>query len=343
MMADTGRSALVREQGGRSPMDAATQAQDGSGRCDGRQAAGRPQRLFSALAAAVALLLPQMAAAQWSMPDESPASRVVLELYTAQGCSACPPADAMMAELAMREDVIALSLHVDYWDYIGWADTFGRHAHTQRQTRYARRHGHSTIYTPQVVINGMEIMEGFRVAQVMEMLSAHASQPALVAIDLERRPAAEDMPVTALAAATAGEAGPVAPLGERLATGDGAVDRLHISARLVEEPMSPLALSTRAANRMPALLGPLNDDDDAPAARLHLVRYLPTAHVEIMAGENAGREVQYFNVVTEWVHIGNWDMRAPLEMAVEIEGSNPAVVILQEAGQGSILGAARLR
>jgi hypothetical protein len=79
---------------------------------------------------------------------------VVVELFTSQGCSSCPPADAFMGELVGQEGVIGLSLNVDYWDYIGWRDTLASPAHTKRQRDYARKRGDNRIYTPQVVING---------------------------------------------------------------------------------------------------------------------------------------------------------------------------------------------
>ncbi len=79
----------------------------------------------------------------------------VVELYTSQGCSLCPPADAFLDELAGREDVLALSFHVDYWDYIGWKDPYASRAHTERQRGYARRFGRRYVYTPQMVIQGM--------------------------------------------------------------------------------------------------------------------------------------------------------------------------------------------
>ncbi len=79
---------------------------------------------------------------------------VVVELYTSQGCSSCPPADAYMGELARRSDVIGLSFHVDYWDYIGWKDTFALPEATERQRRYAEKMNLRYVYTPQMVIGG---------------------------------------------------------------------------------------------------------------------------------------------------------------------------------------------
>ena len=78
---------------------------------------------------------------------------VLVELYTSQGCSACPPADAFLAELAQTKGVIALSLHVDYWDYIGWEDEFADPEFTERQKMYARAAGSRMIYTPQMVVD----------------------------------------------------------------------------------------------------------------------------------------------------------------------------------------------
>lgn len=78
----------------------------------------------------------------------------VVELFTSQGCSSCPPADAFLAELAENPEIIALTEAVDYWDYLGWKDANARHEHTERQQNYARVRGDRRIYTPQMVING---------------------------------------------------------------------------------------------------------------------------------------------------------------------------------------------
>lgn len=79
----------------------------------------------------------------------------VVELYTSQGCHSCPPADTYLGKIADRDDIIALSFHVDYWDYIGWKDKFARPEHTQRQRKYAGHLGMGYIYTPQLVVQGM--------------------------------------------------------------------------------------------------------------------------------------------------------------------------------------------
>jgi len=79
---------------------------------------------------------------------------VVVELFTSQGCNSCPPADAFLGELAKRPDVLALGLHVDYWDYIGWKDPFAQHAYTERQRNYSRVLNQRFVYTPQMVIDG---------------------------------------------------------------------------------------------------------------------------------------------------------------------------------------------
>ncbi len=88
--------------------------------------------------------------------------KAVLELFTSQGCSSCPPADALLKSVAQRPDVIALAYHVDYWDYIGWTDTFDAKAYTDRQRAYAGAWGTSNIYTPQLVINGRMDVVGSR-------------------------------------------------------------------------------------------------------------------------------------------------------------------------------------
>src|SRR5262249_1195158 len=85
---------------------------------------------------------------------------VVVELFTSQGCSSCPPADAFMQELRSARGVLAMSFHVGYWDYLGWHDTLGHSAYSKRQRSYARSRGDGDVYTPQIVIDGASDVVG---------------------------------------------------------------------------------------------------------------------------------------------------------------------------------------
>lgn len=86
----------------------------------------------------------------------------VLELFTSQGCSSCPPADAVLKGLAKRNDVLALSFPVSYWDYLGWKDTLAKDEYNKRQKAYAKQRGDREIYTPQLIVNGMTHVVGSR-------------------------------------------------------------------------------------------------------------------------------------------------------------------------------------
>jgi len=94
---------------------------------------------------------------------------IVLELFTSQGCSSCPPADALLGQLAKRPDVIALAWHVDYWNYLGWKDPYADKRWTERQRDYAR-HLRGEVYTPAMVVNGGTMLvgsDGYGVTQAM--------------------------------------------------------------------------------------------------------------------------------------------------------------------------------
>ncbi|MDR9484040.1 MAG: DUF1223 domain-containing protein [Sediminimonas sp.] len=136
-----------------------------------------------ATAGALILGLGAGAAAVQGDADRGP---VVVELFTSQGCSSCPPADALLAELAKREGVLALALHVDYWDYIGWKDSFGDPAHTRRQKAYASAGGRRSIYTPQMIVQGAQHVVGTQPQNVRDLITSHASDPALIALRVER-------------------------------------------------------------------------------------------------------------------------------------------------------------
>ena len=96
---------------------------------------------------------------------------VVIELFTSQGCSSCPPADALLNELAGRKNVLALGFHVDYWDKLGWKDPLSTPGATMRQQGYATEFGRNEVYTPQMVIDGTRQAVGSNRAAVLEAIA----------------------------------------------------------------------------------------------------------------------------------------------------------------------------
>jgi hypothetical protein len=96
---------------------------------------------------------------------------VVVELFSSQGCSSCPPADRMLSEIRGLPGVLALSYHVDYWDYLGWKDTLASPEFSQRQYDYAKVRGDMDVYTPQMIVNGETAMVGIQRSEVMAALA----------------------------------------------------------------------------------------------------------------------------------------------------------------------------
>ncbi|PRY80322.1 hypothetical protein CLV80_101173 [Yoonia maritima] len=213
-------------------------------------------------------------------PIIAQADPVVVELYTSQGCSSCPPADEMLHDLAQRDDVIALALHVDYWDYIGWTDIFGSAENTARQHAYARAARATTVYTPQMIVGGVDHVIGSRPMQVMDLIQTHGRNDYPVSVSLSRTD-----------------------------------DQLQISAT-----------STEISNYI-----------------VELVRYIPTAIVDIQRGENAGRQLEYTNIVSSLDTIAEWDGAGTLKITATTPGSDAVVVLVQQGGHGPIVGAAQLR
>jgi len=210
---------------------------------------------------------------------------VVVELYTSQGCSACPPADALLARLGDYEDIIPLALHVDYWDYIGWKDKFAMPAFTKRQKAYAHSLGTNIIYTPQMVINGSDSVVGTRTMDVSDLVQAHKAKGLPAKLDIDRA--------------------------------DGI-----------------LTIKSRPNSHITAA---------AAGADVIVVRYRPSATVDVARGENAGKTLAHSFIVTEWTDVGDWDGASELSQAVPVEGPRPIVVLVQEKGHGAIFAAARLR
>lgn len=206
---------------------------------------------------------------------------VVLELFTSQGCSSCPPADALMTRFSTVEGVIALALHVDYWDYLGWTDSFGKPEHTRRQQAYAKAVHSRTIYTPQMIIQGDDRVKGHDADSILAEIAEEQAKAPEATLALER---------------------------------DG--DSLTIDIAPTEGAVGP--------------------------ADIHLVNFIPSQDVTIEGGENAGQQVIYTNIVTNWRTIGRWDGKAPVEMRFEGAGDGSVAVIVQQLKMGPILTAGEL-
>ncbi|MGH6926135.1 MAG: DUF1223 domain-containing protein [Propylenella sp.] len=236
-------------------------------------------RAFSFLASLFAAVLASAAA--------SAEPKALVELFTSQGCSSCVLADAYFAELAKRDDVVAISLHVDYWDYLGWRDTLGDPAYTQRQRDYAAAHGTRRVYTPQIVVNGV----GGYVGSNRGAIEAAIKESAL------------PVPVT-------------------MRYGNGTVE-IDVAAR---------------------------PDASAKPATIRLALITSEAKVPIARGENAGRTIEYYNVVREIRPIGMWGGEAVSitlpEDEIMADGVDACAILVQEdlpSGPGAVIGAALLR
>ena len=118
-------------------------------------------------------------------PDVRPKRPLVVELYTSQGCSSCPPADALLGQLSTRKDLLALSLPVTYWDMLGWRDTLASDANTKRQKAYAKELGRGGVYTPEMIIDGASDVVGSREQAVQSAIAARASDMPSVPVELD--------------------------------------------------------------------------------------------------------------------------------------------------------------
>ncbi|MEM1374649.1 MAG: DUF1223 domain-containing protein [Pseudomonadota bacterium] len=231
--------------------------------------------------AALTLSLIGLGFAAGGTPAEAQNTTVV-ELYTSQGCSSCPPADKLLHEIAKRDNVIALALHVDYWDYIGWKDEFADPRFTERQKAYARAAGARSIYTPQMIIGGLDHVVGTKPSEVTTHLANHGRKAPLVDVEGQRQ-----------------------------------------GNRIIVKAQAPSAVRGGLA--------------------VYVVTYRPQSTVKIRRGENAGRTLDYANVVVSWTEARPWTGRGDYELAATLPDAHPAVVIFQRPGHGEIVGAIELR
>jgi hypothetical protein len=203
---------------------------------------------------------------------------LVVELFTSQGCSSCPPAEAYLGQLSSRGDVVALAFHVDYWDDLGWRDRFELPQSLTRQKIYARNLQHASVYTPQLVIDGR-----------------------FDAVGADGRAVAGAL------------AGPRAQVPVMISRAD-AVLRIEVGAQ-----------------------------PQAAACDVWLAAYRRHALSAIGRGENAGRNLEEFNIVRELRNLGAWkgEQKAFLVPLSSLPSdSTDVAVLIQHTGQGPMVGAA---
>ena len=172
--------------------------------------------IFSIVAGLSALLyIAQSQASRPPAATNSATRAVVVELFTSEGCSSCPPADALLKKLGEEAavpgvEIIPLEEHVDYWDHLGWKDAFSSSAFTERQSDYAGKFGNSGVYTPQMVVDGQTEFVGSRSREAKEVILKASAAPKLT-INLVQRPSSEsgkaafDIKITDLTALPAGK------------------------------------------------------------------------------------------------------------------------------------------
>jgi hypothetical protein len=119
--------------------------------------------------------------------EPAAASKAVVELFTSQGCSSCPPADALLGRLVEDKSVVALSFSIDYWDYLGWRDTLGSPANSERQRGYARARGDGRVYTPQMVVDGVTHVNGADEEAVRDAVKTAEKQLAAAKVPIGMR------------------------------------------------------------------------------------------------------------------------------------------------------------
>ncbi|OYU89323.1 MAG: DUF1223 domain-containing protein [Bradyrhizobiaceae bacterium PARB1] len=243
-------------------------------------------RLTGALSASVLVAFSHMALSQSAQAQP----RAVVELFTSQGCSSCPPADKIIGDLAKDPSVIPLSMPVDYWDYLGWRDTLADSRFSARQKAYSRMRGDRDIYTPQAIINGATHVIGSDATQIKDAISATKQ-----------------------------------------------------SASVMSVPVS-VSVSGKHVNVSVAASTPTSSHDHGEVWICSVSKSVP---ITINRGENRGRELTYYNVVRNWLKVGDWNGSAvswtvPLEN-VSRDGVDAAVVYVQDGSRdrpGAMRGAA---
>ncbi|MEM6974480.1 MAG: DUF1223 domain-containing protein [Pseudomonadota bacterium] len=215
--------------------------------------------------AGIALALAGMVSA----PGTAAADGVLVELFTSQGCSSCPPADRILGDVAEQPGVVALSFHVDYWDYLGWRDTFADARFSHRQYAYRDSWGARVVYTPQMVVGGDLPVQGNRAVEVED------------AITVAKR-----------------------------AQSGGRID-------------------LKGGSMVMAELDGLPND-----AVIWMARYLQKAGVAIKRGENAGRTIEYHNVVQDFARLGTVGEAPGALLTLPSPGPGEGIAVWAQGGGG---------
>lgn len=213
--------------------------------------------------------------------------RAIVELFTSQGCSACPPADKVIGDIAKDPSVIALSMPIDYWDYLGWKDTLADSRFTARQKAYSQIRGDRAVYTPQAVVNGAAQVIGSDVDGIAGAIS-ETSKGSVMSVPVLMSVSDKRIHISVSAGASPGEHGEV--------------------------------WICSVSKAVPITVG---------------------------RGENRGRQLTYYNVVRNWLKVGDWNGSAanwtvPLENVTR-DGVDAAVVYVQDGTRdkpGAMRGAA---
>jgi hypothetical protein len=127
--------------------------------------------------------------------------RAVVELFTSQGCSSCPPADRILGDLAKDPSVIALSLPIDYWDYLGWKDTLADSRFSARQKAYSRARGDREVYTPQAIVNGSAHVIGSDLPSIESAIGTTAKEDGVMSVPVTMTQAGKLLTVSIAASA----------------------------------------------------------------------------------------------------------------------------------------------
>jgi hypothetical protein len=133
----------------------------------------------------VKLSLAALSLAFLMQPALAEPPRAVVELFTSQGCSSCPPADAVLADLARQPNIVALSFPVNYWDYLGWKDTLAHASFTDRQKAYAQSRSDRQVYTPQMIVNGTKPCIGSDRARIEKSIQETTGTQAALPVNVD--------------------------------------------------------------------------------------------------------------------------------------------------------------